>query len=122
MVNLYNKKTMSKIICSLFFTMCLPSLRSSRAAWTTWATRAVECTETVSKREDYVTSECVVTNLLMVVGSVGYRQILRLSEDVVRFESKGELVLEKPLGHLGIKDDLILMLCRISFIPVVVNI
>ena len=98
---------------------------SSWTTWTTWTSTSASClieiTEAVGKREDYITSECVVTSLLMVVGIITHREILRLSEDVVCLESKSELLLEQKLCDLSIENHLIFLRCSISDIPIVVS-
>ena len=56
---------------------------------------AVEITETESKGSNDVPSQGIVDSLVVVVGGIGYRQILGLPEYVVSLDCKGNLVLEQ---------------------------
>ena len=85
-------------------------------------TVASECSEAVCERKDHISSEGIVSYLLMDVLVVRHRKVLGLAEDIICSQGKGELVLEEKLGDLGIDDDLIFLRSGISVIPVVIRI
>lgn len=85
-------------------------------------TVASECSEAVCERKDHISSEGIVSYLLMDVLVVRHRKVLGLAEDIICSQGKGELVLEEKLGDLGIDDDLIFLRSGIPVIPVVVGI
>ena len=94
----------------------------SRTSWTAMLAVAVEIAEPVCKGQDYIAAESIIHRFLMIVGLVGDIKVLRLSENVICLQSKGELVLEQKLGNLGIQHEFIFLLFRLAVVPVVVGI
>ena len=58
----------------------------------------------------------------MVVRVVGNRKVLRLVKDIVCAESHCRLLVKNQLGDLCIDDELRFLLCRVTVVPVVVEI
>lgn len=92
------------------------------ASMTAVSSHASEITETISQGKDYIASEGVVYDLLMGIGVIGNRKVLRLAENIISLEGESAFVIEKKFGDLRIHYDLVLLRSRITVIPVVIHI
>ena len=81
-----------------------------------------ECTESVCERDHYITAECVVAALHVVVRIICNHEVLSLVQDIICSQCNSTCIIEEKLRDLGIPDELRFLWSRISVIPVVVDV